>query len=129
MGRPTKFFLSTFGVPSMRTRGRVACKLNLASRNVPHIKYINSRKTPNPYSELFSLNDDPIAQLKINAIGAIPNVRTSARESNCTPISVAVLVIRATRPSSVSNRIASRMAIAARLKYQDATPPSENAKW
>src|SRR6185436_1219318 len=92
IGSPTKFFLSTFGEPSISTRGRVAWRLNLASRNVPHIMYMNRRKTPNVYSELTSENVDPIAQLYNNAVGAIPNVSTSASESNCTPISVAVLV-------------------------------------
>ena len=42
---------------------------------------------------MFSENVGPIAQLNSNAVGAIPNVSTSASESNCTPISVAVRVI------------------------------------
>jgi len=91
--------------------------------------YMNRRKTPNVYSELTSENVDPIAQLYNNAVGAIPNVSTSASESNCTPISVAVLVMRATRPSSVSKRIASHIAIAARSKYHDAVLGSEKARW
>jgi hypothetical protein len=91
--------------------------------------YMKRRKTPNAYSELTSENEDPIAQLYNNAVGAIPNVNTSANESNCTPISVAVRVMRATRPSSVSKRIASHMAMAARSKYHDAALGSEKARW
>src|SRR5215211_838041 len=47
IGKPTKLFLSTFGVPSARMRGRDACTLKRANRNAPHIRYMNDRNHAN----------------------------------------------------------------------------------
>jgi len=59
IGRPTKLFLSTFTVPSARILGRVACTLNLASRNPPHIKYIKDKNQPALWALLPSENAEP----------------------------------------------------------------------
>src|ERR1043165_8197372 len=43
IARITKLFLSTFGVPSARMRGREACTLKRTRRNAPQIRYMNDR--------------------------------------------------------------------------------------
>jgi hypothetical protein len=59
IGKPTKLFLSTFGVPSARMRGRDACTLKRARRNAPQIKYINERNQASRCSGLPSVSVAP----------------------------------------------------------------------
>src|SRR4051794_30924153 len=82
IGKPTKFFLSTLGVPSAIIRGHDACTLKRARRKAPHIRYINERNHASRCRSLPSVKLAPYPQTYANTAGARPNVTTSAIESS-----------------------------------------------
>ncbi len=96
LGMPMKYRLSVLP----------AWTLNRASRNAAAATNRNAAVQPSRPSELRP-------QPKARIAGAMPNDTMSAIESNCTPNSVAVPVIRAMRPSSMSSTTAMPMSGAA----------------
>src|SRR6266446_7523559 len=106
VGIPTKYF---------DPPGAIPLTLNRAKRQAQAIKNARQQSQPRRPTQgtwLATLRT-PHAYAKI--AGATPKLTTSASESNCTPNSVLVPVMRAMRPSSESKTMAMPMAFAAWL--------------
>src|SRR3989442_12557209 len=88
IGRPTKLFLSTFGVPSAIGRGRIACTLNLARRKPPQTTYMNDRNQARCRAFSQSCKAVPEPQAYSKTAGGEPKqkkkgVKTASRLHSC----------------------------------------------